>query len=151
MCGALTGSTRSALFDGDGIELSEKTIIENGKVSSGYGDARYAYYLGEKPTGNLGCTKLSCGTLSDAELKSAPYVECVSLSGLQVDLYNDYVGGEIRLAYYFDGNETRPVTGISMSAKLSDVLAHLRLSDSTASVDGYEGPKKMLLKDVSIL
>ena len=75
----------------------------------------------------------------------------MSLSGLQVDLYNDYIGGEIRLAYLHRDGESLPLTGISMSAKLSDVLGSLRLSDTTSVNDNYEGPDRMLLRGMAIL
>ena len=75
----------------------------------------------------------------------------MSLSGLQLDLYNDYIGGEIRLAYYFDGEKTVPVTGISMSGKLSAVLAGMRLSEKTEISGAYDGPAKLLMQDIAIL
>ena len=44
-----------------------------------------------------------------------------------------------------------PITGITMSAKLSEVLAGLKLADK-ACVDGaYEGPALAMMKDVAIL
>jgi hypothetical protein len=63
------------------------------------------------------------------------------MSGLQLDIYNDYIGGEVRLAYYFDGEREIPVTGISISGKLSDALANMRLSDIATVYEGYLGPK----------
>lgn len=147
----LPGSARSALFDGDGFSLKDRTVIENGKVVSGWGDMRCAQYLGQEPTGQLPCIEVTPGTLTDAELAGKPTLACVSMSGLQLDLYNDYIGGEIRLAYYFDGKTTRPVTGISMSGSLSKVLSTLRLSEKTASIDGYAGPEKLLLSQMSVL
>jgi len=78
-------------------------------------------------------------------------LECVSMSGLQLDLYNDYIGGEIRLAYYFDGEKTVPVTGITMSAKLSDVLRRLSLSAETTVSGAYEGPERLLMKGIAVL
>lgn len=149
--GALKGSTRSAAFDEDGVDLGEKTVIENGAIAAYHGASRYAYYLGEKATGSLRCTELKAGTLTESEIKSAPYVECVSMSGLQVDLYNDYIGGEIRLAYYYDGEEVKPATAISMSGKLSEVLGSIRLSENVISTDGYTGPDKAMLKGMTIL
>lgn len=147
----LPGSARSALFDGDGFSLKDRTVIENGKVVSGWGDMRFAQYLGQEPTGQLPCVEVAPGTLTDAELAGKPTLTCASMSGLQLDLYNDYIGGEIRLAYYFDGKTTRPVTGISMSGSLSKVLSALRLSEKTASIDGYSGPEQLLLSQMSVL
>ena len=73
------------------------------------------------------------------------------MSGIQVDLYNDYIGGEIRLAYYFDGEKTLPVTGISMSGKLSRVLSAMRLSNQSVTEGAYEGPACLLMPGISVL
>ena len=146
------GSERSAFFDEDGTALNDTMVLENGIVKSYHGDSRFGQYLGiEKPSGILRCMKVAPGTLTEEEIKSAPYVECASLSGLQLDLYADYIGGEIRLAYYFDGEKTVPITGITMSAKLSEVLAGLKLADKTCVDGAYEGPVLVMMKNVAIL
>jgi PmbA protein len=73
------------------------------------------------------------------------------MSGLQVDIFNDYIGGEVRLAYYFDGKEKHPVTGISISGKLSDALNSIRLSVSTTQTGRYMGPKYALINGIEIV
>lgn len=151
MKGEMKGSDYSAAFDSDGFELADKTIVENGKVTGYYGMNRFAAYLGEKPTGNLRCVGVNAGTLSDDELEKTTYLECMSLSGLQLDLYNDYIGGEIRLAYLHKDGKTIPVTGISMSGRLSNVLSSIRLSDKVKVRRNYGGPYKVLLKGMEIL
>lgn len=151
MKGEMKGSDYSAAFDSDGFELADKTIVENGKVAGYYGMNRFAAYLGEKPTGNLRCVGVNAGTLSDDELEKTTYLECISLSGLQLDLYNDYIGGEIRLAYLHKDGKTIPVTGISMSGRLSNVLSSIRLSDKVKVRRNYGGPYKVLLKGMEIL
>ena len=149
----LPGCESSAYFDNDGAALHDTRILKEGVVENQFGSTRYGQYLNVKqPTGDLPfCVSAEKGTLQQADMKKAPYIECVSLSGLQLDLYNDYIGGEIRLAYYFDGEKTVPVTGISMSAKLSEVLASLRLTDDTVVQGAYEGPSRLLMKNVSVL
>ena len=148
----IEGSERSAYFDDDGTELTDTCIIKDGIVSSYFGSHRFGQYLKvEKPSGSLRCVQLAPGTLTEDEIEREPYIECVSMSGLQLDLYNDYIGGEIRLAYYFDGEKKYPVTGITMSAKLSDVLSSLRLSEKTEVSGAYKGPSRLLMKKVSVL
>ena len=149
----LPGCEESSYFDRDGMALTDTCILQDGVVKNNYGSNRYGQYLGvTAPSGDLPMNiSLSAGTLTASDIQAAPYIEAASLSGLQVDLYNDYIGGEIRLAYYFDGQETRPVTGITMSAKLSDVLAHLRLTAKTCVEGAYEGPERLMMKDVAIL
>lgn len=152
MKAVIEGSERSAYFDDDGTSLTDTCIIKDGVVNAYFGSHRFGQYLGvEKPSGSLRCGAVAPGTLTEEEIKSEPYIECVSMSGLQLDLYNDYIGGEIRLAYYFNGKTKYPVTGITMSAKLSDVLGNLRLSEKTEVSGAYEGPSRLLMKKVSVL
>lgn len=152
MKAVVPGSERSSYFDGDGSTLRDTQVIKDGVVSGSFGSIRFGQYLGiEEPSGALGCLRLEPGTLTDEELKAEPYIECVSMSGMQLDTYNDYIGGEIRLAYLHDGDSVKPITGISMSAKLSEVLATLRLHEKTDIRNAFDGPVKLLLKKVKVL
>ena len=140
MRGAVKGSVHSAAFDTDGTSLMDVTVFRDGFAVGAFGSARYASYLGKRPTGSLGCLGVETGSASDRDLKQSPYFRCASMSGLQLDIYNDYIGGEVRLAYYFDGEREIPVTGISISGKLSEALAHMHLSDTATVYEGYCGP-----------
>ncbi len=151
MRGKIEGGRDNALFDGDGVTLLDTKVIEDGKVSNYYGSNRFGQYLGEKVTGNPSCLQLEKGSVSVAEMQSKPYFECVSMSGLQVDVYNDYIGGEVRLAYYFDGEKRIPLTGISISGKLSEALNHLTLSTEEKTHNYYRGPQKALFEKISII
>ncbi len=151
MCGAVKGSVSSSAFDADGYTLTDRKIIENGRAVALFGGVRYAQYLGEVATGNLGCISVECGSLTDYEKRAAPYFRCASMSGLQVDIYNDYIGGEVRLGYYFDGEKEIPVTGISISGKLSDAIANMRLSNEAVTYESYMGPKCALLGGIEIV
>ena len=151
MRGEVKGSVSSSAFDADGVTLVDRKIIEEGKAVALWGGTRFAQYLGEVPTGNLGCLSLECGTLTDVEKASKPYFRCASMSGLQVDIYNDYVGGEVRLGYYFDGEKEIPVTGISISGKLSVALANMRLSNEAITYESYNGPKCAIFDGIEIV
>lgn len=151
MCASVKGSVRSSAFDSDGLTLKDRTVVEGGKAVALWGGTRFAQYLGEEPTGDLGCVKVELGTLTDEKLHSAPYFRCASMSGLQLDIYNDYIGGEVRLAYYFDGEHEIPVTGISISGKLSAALGSIRLSNEVTTYESYNGPKLALIGGVEIV
>lgn len=151
MCGAIKGSVRSAFFDVDGTALTDAEVIRDGRAVGSFGSARYASYIGKKPTGSLGCIRVGSGSLSRRELEGAPYFRCASMSGLQLDIYSDYIGGEVRLAYYFDGEKEIPLTGISISGKLSDALANMRLSDSLTVHGGYSGPEWAVFGGIEIV
>ena len=150
MAGSLPGNIRSAHFDGDGMTLKDTTIVENGKAVAYFGANRFGQYLEEIPTGNLRCLQVAPGSACEKCLTAAPYLEVLSMSGLQVDFFNDYIGGEIRLAYYHNGEKSLPVTGISITGSLKAVLSSIRLSTETAVHDGYCGPKKAILEGMKI-
>ena len=149
MAGEAPGSPRSAKFDPDGLALVGARIVDGGKLMGYYGSNRYGQYLGETPTGVLNCICVDAGT-ADAAALAAPYLEVLSMSGLQVDFYSDYIGGEVRLALWHDGAETRPVTGISIAGKLSEVLEGIRLSSALVTEGSYYGPEKALLRGMKI-
>ena len=72
------------------------------------------------------------------------------MSGLQVDFYSDYIGGEVRLALWHEGDVVRPVTGISVAGKLSEVLGGIRLACNTVTEGSYHGPEKAIFEGMQI-
>lgn len=150
MYGQIPGCVRSASFDSDGLSLSSARLVEDSKVVGYYGSNRYGQYLGEAPTGNLRCLCVDPGSAEDADFSTEPTLEIISMSGLQVDFYNDYIGGEIRLAYYHDGEKVTAVTGVSISGSLNEVLQDIRLSQKIGIHDDYCGPEKAILDHLKI-
>lgn len=150
MAGSLPGNVRSACFDGDGMPLKDVTVVKDGKAVAYYGPNRFGQYLEEVPTGNLRCIQVAPGSACTHCLSAAPYLEVLSMSGLQVDFFNDYIGGEVRLAYYHDGEKLIPVTGISITGSLKQVLSSIRLSQTVGVHNGYQGPDKAILQDMKI-
>ena len=151
MRGAIEGSSASALFDVDGTLMKDTEVIRNGEIVANYGSHRFAQYLGKEPTGQLGCAEVEVGTLTDDELASAPYFRCVSMSGIQLDILSDYIGGEVRLAYYVDGDKVIPMTGISISGKLSEALNSVRFSNVKECAGRYLGPKLASFEGIEII
>ena len=150
MTGAVQGSVRSASFDSDGLSLTPVRLIENGVVTGYHGTTRYGQYLGEAPTGRLRCICLDAGTAEEEVLNPENSLEIVSMSGLQVELSSDYIGGEIRLAYLMKNGEKIPVTGISISGSLSQVLSNVRLSKTKGIAGGYYGPEKAITDKLKV-
>ena len=148
--GEVAGSFRSSRFDIDGVELTSLPVIGEGKVLAYHGSNRFGQYIGEKPSGLLTCLEVTPGSVKAEDFSKGPYLEIISMSGLQVDFYSDYIGGEIRLAYYNDGAEITPLTGISVSGKLSEVLAEIRLSSERALSGGCLCPDKALISNMKI-
>ena len=150
MCAAHPGCAASRCFDSDGMTLGEMRIIEDGKAAAYYGSNRFGQYLDEVPTGLLPILKLDPGTAEDAEFSAGPYLEVLSMSGIQTDFYSDYVGGEIRLANFHNGEKIIPVTGVSISGKLSEVLNHIRFSKNRTLCGSYYGPEKAVIEGMNI-
>lgn len=150
MAGAIPGCISSAMFDSDGLSLGEIQIVAEGNAINYFGSNRFGQYVGENPTGNLRCLRASTGNTDDAVFQEGPYLEVISMSGLQLDFFSDYIGGEVRLAYYHNGSSIIPITGISISGQISDVLNHIRLSKNTVTRDSYHGPEKAILYGMKI-
>lgn len=149
--GIIPGSPNSRLFDNEGIEFIDTEIIDRGVYKNSYGTGRFAQYLQKEPTGNLPCIDVLNGTLTDEEINANKYLECISFSAIQIDLTSDYIGGEVRLARYFDGEKIIPLTGISISGSLKDFFKDVKLSEEIITNGYYRGPKKALSKSFKII
>ncbi|MFA7507590.1 MAG: metallopeptidase TldD-related protein [Bacilli bacterium] len=138
-------------FDNDGVLLKPVEVIKDGILNSYFGDNRFAQYLGVKPTGNLKSLKVKAGKSSTEEILSGKYLEIISLSGIQIDIYSSYIGGEVRLANYHDGDKVIPVSGFSFSGNLFDALADIKISKEVTSKLGYSGPRFIRLPNLGVL
>lgn len=144
-------SSKADAFDQDGVLLSPTKIIERGLLANYYGSNQYAQYLNIKPSGILRTIGVAKGKSTYAKMKKKPHLEIIALSGIQIDMYSHYIGGEVRLAIYHDGKKDHPVSGFSFSGNIEKCLSDLSLSKEMASIQGYEGPKYLLLKNMEIL
>ena len=147
IAGEVPGSARSSKFDADGITLGTAKLVENGVVVGYFGANSHGQYLGETPTGSMSCMQVAPGSIEKLE---GPYLEILSTSGVQFDFYNDYIGGEVRLAYYHHDGVITPVTGVAIAGKLSEVLNRIRFTTALTTKNGYSGPAKALLTGLSI-
>lgn len=150
---SLVNSIKNSPVDRDGVVLKEIEVIKDGVAMMRHGDYRFGYYLGEeKPTGSYSNMKVKCGTTSESELKKEPYIECLKFSGMQMDSFSGFFGGEVRLGIYFDGEKTYPVTGFSISGNIKEKRAVLTLSkEEVSTASGYEGPKYILVPGMDIM
>ena len=146
----ISNSTKSNSFDEDGFPLEAVTIIENGVLKNYIASNRYAYYLNVKPTGNINNVIVSGGSKTIDELKEEPYLEIAAFSDFTVDGLTGNFGGEIRLAWYFDGSKVIPVTGGSISGNIMELQKELYLSKELQSDNNFIGPKAIKLMNVTI-
>lgn len=137
-------------FDDDGVRLAKCDVIKDGMVNSYFGSNRFGYYLNMVPTGNLDIISLAKGKKSVESFKKKPYLEIFDMSGIQVDAYQNYLGGEVRLALYFDGEDIIPVSGFSFSADLMESIENMEVSKETNEISYYRGAKYVLIKGATI-
>ena len=147
------GALSSNYIDSDGVTLEEVTLIEDGIVKSRHGSFQYGYYLGEsKPTGRVPVMVVPEGKMSLEDFKKkGPYLRCVRFSGIQADLYSEFLGGEVRLGYYFDGEKEIPVTGFSIQANFNEAKSSFLASKESVTLDSYHGPKYLYIPNVKAL
>ena len=146
------GALSSCFLDRDGVYLSPIEIIKDGKAINRHGLYRYGYYLGEKnPTGLLPILDVKEGNSSFDYFKKKPYIRVVRFSDMQADLNDGFFGGEVRLAYYFDGEKEIPVTGLTIQGDYQKAKGSFLLSKERVVLDSYTGPRYVYIPDVVIL
>lgn len=146
----LIPSRKADFFDSDGVLLKETVVVSSGKIIDYFGNNRFGFYLNKKPTGMLPKMKVKPGNKKITDLKANSYIEIIDMSGIQVDLYAGYIGGEVRLANYYDGTKVYPISGFSFSGNLNGCINTFELSKEVTDIRGYVGPKYVLLKDFEI-
>ena len=144
------GACNSRGIDADGIVLKETLLVDNGVIMSRFGNNQYGYYLKQTPTGTLPVLVVEPGKNSIDEIKKSPYLRCVRFSSIQIDRMNGLIGGEVRLAFYFDGREEIPVTGFTISGNMHELKSKMILSKETATFAYYHGPKYICFPNMKV-
>ena len=137
-------------FSDEGIPMRDRELIRDGVLQSLYGSTRFCRYLGIEPTGAYASVRVDNGTVSLEEMKKAPHIRPVAFSDFQMDPFSGYFSGEIRLAYVFDGETTRIVTGGSVNGSLFDAQKEFTFSKERYADANYEGPRAALLRNVMV-
>lgn len=124
----------------EGIPMKDTELIREGELQTLYGNVRFCGYLGIQPTGLYEAFHVANGTRTMEELKSSPYLHVVSFSDFQMDDFSGNFGGEIRLAYLYDGEKVVPVTGGSVNGNFLELQKNMVFSKETYRDGRYEGP-----------
>lgn len=137
-------------FSADGVPMKELPCIRDGVFQNIQAGVRFAYYLNAVPTGNY--SKIACepGEVPFEEMKKQKGLYVVNFSDFQMDPFSGYYGGEIRLAYFNDGEKITPVTGGSINGNIYDAQKDFVFSRETQDISTFAGPKALLLKNVSV-
>ena len=144
-------SSKAKAFDNDGLLLNKFNVVEKGILTSYYGDNATAQYLGVIPKGKPDELQVKKGNKSLESLTKGKYIEIIALSGIQIDVKADYIGGEVRLGVYHDGEQTLPISGFSFSGSFKKAANSLAASKDLIKIKGYNGPKYIRIKNVSVM
>lgn len=148
---SLSPESKQDLFDFEGTILKQNDILKDGKLVGYYGGKQYADYLDIPCKGLASKIIVRKGKTNYDSMTNKPYIRIIALSGIQIESLSDYIGGEVRLALYFDGKKTYPVSGFSFSGSFKECLKTLKLSKEMQDIKGYSGPKYMKLHNLDIL
>jgi predicted Zn-dependent protease len=147
---SIPGLIHSCAFDADGFPLERTLVIEQGVLKTLIGSLRHADWLNIPRKGALRLFSVSPGAVSLEEMRSQPYLEPLMFSDFRLDTVTGDFGGEIRLAYYFDGKTKIPVTGGSISGSISNLRSTMKRSRERSLGTRSLSPSAILLHGVSI-
>lgn len=134
-------------YSEEGIKLLSTTLIKDNIVKCITGNSRFSHYLSLPPVGEYSSYKLACGNTSLDEILKEPHLRIVNFSDFQMDNFTGQFGGEYRLAYYFDGKTTIPLTNGSISGNITDLVKTMRLSKEKQNFYDFEGPLMVCYKN----
>ena len=137
-------------YSSDGVKLIERNILKEGVVSDIVGATRFCRYMNIEPKGIYEAIRVENGSVSFEDMKKKPYLMPVAFSDFQMDAMSGHFGGEIRLAYLFDGESVHLVTGGSVNGSLLEKQSNLIFSKETNRSSNYSGPYAMLIPGVSV-
>ena len=90
------------------------------------------------------------GHKSADEIRTPGTLEVVEFSDFQVDSVTGDLFGEIRLAYLYDENGRRPVSGGSVSGSMKQLVSHMTLSKEMRQYDNVRIPSVTRLDGVTV-
>ncbi|MBQ3273503.1 MAG: TldD/PmbA family protein [Solobacterium sp.] len=146
----LPNSSANRSYDSEGAPVRDLTLIRDGIAENFWGARQYACYLGLDNTFIPGNFTVSGGTRTEAQLRQGRYLEVVEFSDFQVSPFNGDMAGEIRLAYYHDGEKVRIVSGGSVSGSVRELAAYLCMSVNQVQYDRMLVPAVLRLSGVTV-
>lgn len=147
----LPNSSGNALYDDEGAPTRDLTLMEAGVPVHFVGSRQFSQYLGLEDSFIPGNYEATGGTASAEELREGRFLEIVEFSDFQVDPLNGDMAGEIRLAYWHDGEgNVTPVSGGSVSGSLSELVSDLRCSRESRQYNNWLIPAVTRIHNATI-
>ncbi len=147
---SLPNSSKNVVYDDDGNLLCDKELIKNSVCLDFWGNEQFSQYLGQSKASIYRNFAFNIGDFNHSALRKRPYLRAAEFSDFQCDSSTGNFAGEIRLAYYFDGEKEIPVSGGSISGNIKQLLSTMRLADKLKQIDNYLIPEFIVLDDVSV-
>lgn len=147
----LPDSPSNFAYDPEGAPIRDAVLIKESVPQEYVGGRMFSQYLGLENAFSVSNWKAGGGSRSAAELRQGKFLEVVEFSDFQVDSMTGDIFGEIRLAYYHDGEgNVTPVSGGSVSGNMADNLAEMYMSKETRQYSNAVIPAVTRLENVTI-
>lgn len=137
-------------YSAEGIPMSDRPLITDATLNTIQGNSRFAYYLGIPAIGHYNSIHVTNGSVALDDMKKESYLHIVNFSDFQMDPLSGDFGGEIRLAFLYDGKTVTPVTGGSISGNITNYHDKLIFSKERQVRAEFDGPLAMLLKEIQV-
>ena len=147
---ALPNSSRNRAFDAEGAPIRDTVMIRDGVPEHYLGGRMFSAYMGLEDSFIPGNIAVSGGAKSAEALRQGRYLEIVEFSDFQVDSMTGDIFGEIRLAYWHDGETVTPVSGGSISGNMRVFLKEMYLSEERVQYNNYLLPAVTKLCGVTV-
>ena len=134
----------------EGNPARDLVLVKDGQYMNYWGDQPNSYYLGIKEAVPANNFVVSGGTRTIEEMKKDPYLEIIQFSSFVMNPMTGDFGGEIRLAYYFDGKTVTPVTGGSITCNMQDSLSSMYFSSKTRQINNCVVPQTIQVFNVNV-
>ncbi len=146
----LPNSSANSPVDAEGARTHDMYLIKDNIPENYWGNCQFRYYLGVKDSFIVGNFKAEGGSSTEEELRRGQYLEPVEFSDLSVDPITGDIAGEIRLAYWHDGENVIPVSGGSVSGNLAELSKNIKFSRELKQYNNYQIPSVIKIENVTI-
>ena len=146
----LPNSSRNRLYDAEGAPIRDTVLIKDSVPVRFLGSRMFSSYLGLEESFIPANLSVGGGTHSEEELRTGRYLEAVEFSDFQVDEVTGDIFGELRLAYWHDGDAVTPVTGGSLSGSMNDFVRDMAMSGACRQYNSIRIPALTRLKGVTV-
>ncbi len=146
----LPNSSMNMPVDSEGAEIRDMYIIKDNVPENYWGNVQFRYYLGVQDSFIAGNFMAEGGKETEEEIRQGEYLEPVEFSDFSVDPLTGDFAGEIRLAYWHEGDKVTPVCGGSISGSLPELIGDIKLSKELRQYDNNLVPKVIRIENVTL-